>query len=391
MILYWDERYLDMGKISYNKIKKYIEIESKSGCKLITSQDEYINTHQKIRIMCSCGNEFKTSYHIFTRKTNPKKQCNECGLKNRIKKRTIPLEKLQEEINKKFNYEFQIVGEYKNRSSHTKFKHKICGYEWETTPINFLRDGGCPKCNKRRSNITTESFKKEVYELTNGEYELIGEYTKAVKKTIFKHNVCNRLYESTPHDFLSGCRCPMCWNESKLGKLQKDTVQLIKEVKEKYEDEYTIIGEYLGARIKTEVRHNKCDNLFKITPDNLLRGKGCPYCFESKGEKRIGKYLKNNNIEYLSQFKITECKNINPLPFDFAIFNNTNLISLIEYDGKQHFEVVPGWGGKKMFDELIKRDNIKNQYCTKNKIKLIRIPYWEFDNIESILEKELKK
>ena len=37
-----------------------------------------------------------------------------------------------------------------------------------------------------------------------------------------------------------------------------------------------------------------------------------------------------------------------------------------------------------------RNDNIKNQYCKDNNIKLVRIPYWEFDNIENILEKELK-
>ena len=31
------------------------------------------------------------------------------------------------------------------------------------------------------------------------------------------------------------------------------------------------------------------------------------------------------------------------------------------------------------------KDNIKTEYCRTHKIKLIRIPYWEFDNIEYIL------
>ena len=32
----------------------------------------------------------------------------------------------------------------------------------------------------------------------------------------------------------------------------------------------------------------------------------------------------------------------------------------------------------------------KTQYCKENNIKLIRIPYWEFDNIEEILNRELE-
>ena len=36
------------------------------------------------------------------------------------------------------------------------------------------------------------------------------------------------------------------------------------------------------------------------------------------------------------------------------------------------------------------RDNIKTRYCNDNNIKLIRVPYWDYKNIEEILVKELK-
>ena len=36
-------------------------------------------------------------------------------------------------------------------------------------------------------------------------------------------------------------------------------------------------------------------------------------------------------------------------------------------------------------NELVRRDNIKNNYCRENNIKLLRIPYWDYDNIENIL------
>ena len=62
---------------------------------------------------------------------------------------------------------------------------------------------------------------------------------------------------------------------------------------------------------------------------------------------------------------------------------------LIEYDGIQHYEAVEIFGGIPAFKKRQKRDQIKNQYCKDNNIKLIRIPYWDYDNIETILEKEL--
>ena len=36
-----------------------------------------------------------------------------------------------------------------------------------------------------------------------------------------------------------------------------------------------------------------------------------------------------------------------------------------------------------------KRDNIKTEYCKDNNITLIRIPYWDFNNIENILKEKV--
>jgi hypothetical protein len=68
--------------------------------------------------------------------------------------------------------------------------------------------------------------------------------------------------------------------------------------------------------------------------------------------------------------------------------------SIIEYDGEQHFQPVrfngmPLKEAKKRFFSLSKRDQIKNKYCQDQNINLIRIPYTEFKNVESILYRKL--
>ena len=50
---------------------------------------------------------------------------------------------------------------------------------------------------------------------------------------------------------------------------------------------------------------------------------------------------------------------------------------------------VDYFGGDETLEKTKLRDNIKTKYCEDNHIKLIRIPYWDFDNIEQILTKEL--
>jgi len=130
------------------------------------------------------------------------------------------------------------------------------------------------------------------------------------------------------------------------------------------------------------------------------KGSGCPECNKtSTGEILISNVLNSYNISNTSQFKIEKCRNKNRLPFDHAIFGDiekSNLIFLIEYDGPHHFYPVC-FGGMseesaiEAFKQTQINDKIRNNYCLNNNIPLLRIPYWEFDNISTILITELQK
>ena len=58
--------------------------------------------------------------------------------------------------------------------------------------------------------------------------------------------------------------------------------------------------------------------------------------------------------------------------FDFYLEDYN---TIIEYDGKQHFEPIKIWGGQEKFNKQRENDSIKDEYCYKNNIALIRIPY----------------
>ena len=75
------------------------------------------------------------------------------------------------------------------------------------------------------------------------------------------------------------------------------------------------------------------------------------------------------------------------MPFDFYL---PDYNTCIEYDGELHYKAVDYFGGDDALGNTKCRDEIKTQYCKENNIKLIRIPYWEFDNIEEILNRELE-
>lgn len=102
----------------------------------------------------------------------------------------------------------------------------------------------------------------------------------------------------------------------------------------------------------------------------------------SKGENKIYRYLKKNKIEFKKEKTFEELKSNSYLRFDFYLPKH-NL--LIEFDGKQHFEPVEFFGGTVGFLERKMRDNLKNKYAEDNNIKLLRIHYNEFININKIL------
>lgn len=115
-------------------------------------------------------------------------------------------------------------------------------------------------------------------------------------------------------------------------------------------------------------------------------GQLCDECssVESLGEKRIRHFLEDHHIEFESQKWFDDCRDINPLPFDFYLMKSN---ILIEYDGRQHFEETNHFTYP--LETIQKHDKIKNQYCADNNIKLIRIPYWKITKIEEILNNEL--
>lgn len=127
--------------------------------------------------------------------------------------------------------------------------------------------------------------------------------------------------------------------------------------------------------------------MFNISYHSIKYAKnGCPHCRESKGEKEIRRILIENDIEFIKEYRIKDCKFKTSLPFDFYL---PKLNIFIEYDGEYHYQIIDFFGGLDKFISRKINDTIKTEYCKRNDIKLIRIPYWEKNNIEEILIKEL--
>lgn len=89
------------------------------------------------------------------------------------------------------------------------------------------------------------------------------------------------------------------------------------------------------------------------------------------------------NIPYEQQVYFKDLKYKSYLYFDFGIYNDNNeLLYLIEFQGRQHYKVPDCWGGEGALKENQKRDQLKREYCLKNNISLIEIPYQHLKRID---------
>lgn len=171
--------------------------------------------------------------------------------------------------------------------------------------------------------------------------------------------------------FLSGKHyCPKCQKE----KRRLTTEEFIKRANAKHNNRYDYSKvDYKGGLTNVDIICNR-HGIFSQLPENHIAGSGCPYCSESRGEKEIDKFLIKTDIKYSRQKRFTDCIGFSgkKLPFDFYL-PDYNLC--IEYDGVQHFKPVNKFGGEEKFKILQLNDKIKDEYCKKNGIKLLRISY----------------
>ena len=125
-----------------------------------------------------------------------------------------------------------------------------------------------------------------------------------------------------------------------------------------------------------------CGNETIVNSHSLVSGntKSCGH-HTSLNEYKIAKILKELNIPFVQQKTFANCRNPKTnslLKFDFFL-PEKNIC--IEYDGQQHFIAKDFFGGKKELNNIQERDSLKNLYCKKNNIKIIRISYLEESKI----------
>ena len=311
-----------------------------------------------------CGTTFDLRASTLSNGYKPNR-CPEC---RPTKRKTT--EEFKEDINYKSNDSFEVLSGYTNRESRICFRHKKCGEVFVSRAKDMAQDPKCPNCESVLNRLG------RIHEKFSADF-LIGHLDETiVTNAPIIHKKCGHAFAVDLTIFKG--RCVNC-------SAHKAENYFKSKVLEKLGSEYSFINFTHrpelseGYRRGVVVEHFNCGHVYETSYSKILEGSKCPNCVYSRGEKAVADVLDSLSIEYSREHTF---EYLGRKRFDFFI---PSLNIAIEYDGEQHYKSIDAWGGEEYLESIRQSDALKNDFCDYMGIDLLRIPYWEFDNIHEIV------
>lgn len=360
-------------------LKKYTHEEFVAKLKLINPSiivvGRYINSSTKIE--CKCAKDeyiwSATPANLLSGHGCPKcAKKNKCADDNDFKKKL-----------KKISPNIIVESSYVNNTTKVDCRCSVCNNKWTTSPSVLLRGVGCIVCanriNGENARMSEEEFLNKVH-FNNPNIKILSKYRGRSNEVDCECTKDGYKWTVKAANLLNGYGCPKCSGRKVY------TQEEFEEKVNSISPTIKIIGKYKNNKTKIDCVCLVDGHKWNPIAGQLVKGIGCPRCNISHGEKAVSIFLKENNIKFEQWYKFDNCRNKNPLPFDFYL---PDYNTCIEYDGEYHYKAIGFFGGEEKLKNTQERDAIKTKYCEDNNIKLVRIPYWDFDNINNILRDHL--
>lgn len=257
------------------------------------------------------------------------------------------------------------------------------------------RKNACSKCaGLKASDVSRTKRAKKNFDIIkhicdNNGYRLItdeSDYTDVKMNIQYecpKHGVQTTILDN----MRAGHRCFFCSYTGRADSIKLDVDYVEGVISSINNNKWLNKSEYTNCLDRNLLIRCECGNTYTTSFYNFSRYgiNRCHVCSlkESSGEYRIRKYLEKNGLKFEQEKRFRDCRDSKPLPFDFYL---PDKMACIEFDGQQHF--VNKFGDKS-FEMTKRHDEIKNKYCSDNNIILIRIPYFDGNRIEQILDEKL--
>lgn len=292
---------------------------------------------------------------------------------------------------KKLNPTYSVLSEYINCDTNVACHCNVHNIDFDATPYNLLKGkNGCELCRREKigknNRRTAEDFQSRLFKISP-DIDVIGEYVQCKKHIECKCKIHNETFFATPDHLIQGeTGCKQCIQDKYHNSGLKSHNQFVNEVKS-INPNIQIVGEYNGAKSRIDVQCTKCGHKWSPVASSLISGFGCPNCASSRGEKRIDNFLISRKIHFVSQKSFDSLRGVGGglLSYDFYL-DRYNL--LIEYQGEFHDGTA--WQQTEIdFLRQQEHDRRKKKYANEHHINLLEIWYWDYDNIEQILNETL--
>ena len=281
-----------------------------------------------------------------------------------------------------------VTGRYDgNRKpiSHYCLKHEI---EWDVSPFNFLQHPTGFRCcqdealnaHHLKTRKSNEQFVKEVVALGTGIVPLC-EYNGCHEDMSFMC-INKHVWESTPHDILSGYGCPYCSGQ-KVWKGYNDLWTTHPEFAIMLKDPNVGFEISRGSNQCAEWICPDCGTIKMDSPKEVVAyGFRCSKCSDgiSYPNKFMAGILKQLHIDYTPEYSPEWIK---PYRYDFLI-HVCNSDILIELDGGIGHGKIDFITGEQDINGL-RRDMIKNEAAKEHNFELIRVDC-DYPNVQHRFE-----
>lgn len=179
------------------------------------------------------------------------------------------------EILVEVNSDIEVIGDYRSSKDPIECSCKVCGHNWSPAAGSLLVGQGCPICGRNRAaeklKLTNAEFLKRV-DAINPNIQILGTYKKSSEKLSVRCKVCTYEWQASPSHLMIDAKCPKCSNN-----IRRSTQYFVDEMKD-INPTVEILGVYSGRKNKILVRCIECGSEWYPTPNNLLKGSGCPNC-----------------------------------------------------------------------------------------------------------------
>lgn len=246
------------------------------------------------------------------------------------------------------------------------------------------RGQGCNICGKsnaaKKRRVTFDEFVKNANKIHKSKYEYDkSSYVKISHEVKILCSVHGWFTQRADAHIRQAQGCPDCGFISQANKRRMSVAEFKKKAKKVHLNKYSYTYvRFKNNRDSIEVICKKHGSFYPSVA-NHLGGSGCPDCNNSRGENKVKKILIENQIEFIQQKSFKGLKLKGMLKCDFYL---PKLNAVIEFNGRQHYEIVEAFGGKKGFQDNKIRDQLKREFLAKKGIALLEIHY---------LEKEINK